>query len=81
MFSDLSGCDKIRGYQDEHGLNRWSVYDFINVICKKSNKNDYGRITFKRTCEKYPELEKLTTQTDVRGSYPVKNKFSETPKP
>ena len=67
LFSDLSGCDKIRGYQDEHGLNRWSVYDFINVICKKSNKNDYGRITFKRTCEKYPELEKLTTRTDCSG--------------
>jgi hypothetical protein len=43
-----SGGDgkKMRGMQMDGGEERWSVYDFINVVCGKPENNGYARATF-----------------------------------
>jgi hypothetical protein len=37
---------KMRGVKMDGGEERWSVYDFINVVCEKPENNAYARVTF-----------------------------------
>jgi len=38
----------IRGMAGTDGVERWAVYDFVNLVCDKNIKDSYGRITFTR---------------------------------
>ena len=43
-----NNVSSIRGMRMPGGEDRWSVYDFINVVRNKSEQNEYGRYTFCR---------------------------------
>ena len=67
----------IRGMRTDAGVERFSVYDFINTVCAKDISDCYGRITFSRMVKsesKYKEeLDKFTIYLQFPGVLFSKN--------
>ena len=63
----------IRGMRTDAGVERFSVYDFINTVCAKDISDCYGRITFTRMVKagaKYKdELDKFTIYLQFPGVF------------
>ena len=67
----------IRGMRTDTGVERFSVFDFINAVCAKAINDSYGRITFSRMVKagaKYKdELDKFTIYLQFPGVLFSKN--------
>jgi len=78
----MEGWDmsSIRSMKGSDGIERFSVYDFINEACSKSAGDCYGRITFCRladsTSEFKEKLNVLTTKIQFPGVSSVLFVFS-----
>ena len=57
----------IRGYTDKKGNETWSAFDFVNVVCQKPPKHNYGRVTFNRLYDN-PEFLDIRTACAVGPS-------------
>lgn len=61
----------IRGIKGLDGQDDfWSVYDFINIVCGKPAKDEYGRYTFNRIAQKGGEHESEMKQLCLNLKFP-----------